>query len=90
MGRPGHLGLLAMRERAELAGGWWRVSATQGGGTEVEHWNGQSWTRVPSANPAGITDAGLSSVACPTKSWCGAVGSYRTDLGSFTLGMRGT
>jgi signal transduction histidine kinase len=34
---PGHLGLLAMRERAELAGGWLRVSSGPTG-TTVEYW----------------------------------------------------
>jgi PAS domain S-box-containing protein len=34
--RPGHLGLAAMRERAELAGGWWRIGPNEGGGTAVE------------------------------------------------------
>jgi PAS domain S-box-containing protein len=34
----GHLGLTAMRERAEVAGGWWRVSSAPGDGTLVESW----------------------------------------------------
>ncbi|MEX2273980.1 MAG: sensor histidine kinase [Actinomycetota bacterium] len=32
----GHLGLSTMRERAELAGGWWRIRSTSGRGTTVE------------------------------------------------------
>jgi signal transduction histidine kinase len=35
---PGHLGFTAMRERAELAGGWWRVASRPGMGTTVEFW----------------------------------------------------
>lgn len=35
---PGHLGLPAMRERAELAGGWLRVDSARGAGTAVEFW----------------------------------------------------
>jgi signal transduction histidine kinase len=35
---PGHLGLTAMRERAELAGGWWRGSSVLGQGTRIEYW----------------------------------------------------
>lgn len=35
---PGHLGLSAMRERAEEFGGWCRVSSLAGGGTIVESW----------------------------------------------------
>jgi PAS domain S-box-containing protein len=36
--RPGHLGLLLMRERARAAGGWCRVESMPGGGTTVEFW----------------------------------------------------
>ncbi len=35
---PGHLGLSSMRERAEMAGGWWRLEARPGRGTVVEFW----------------------------------------------------
>ena len=35
---PGHLGLVAMRERAEMAGGWLRLSSVAGKGTTVEFW----------------------------------------------------
>ncbi|MEX0755297.1 MAG: PAS domain-containing protein [Actinomycetota bacterium] len=35
---PGHLGMSAMPERAELAGGWCRVESTPGTGTTVECW----------------------------------------------------
>lgn len=34
----GHIGLLSMRERAELAGGWLRVRSNIGEGTVVEAW----------------------------------------------------
>ncbi len=33
---PGHLGLVTMRERAELAGGWCRIDTDEGGPTIVE------------------------------------------------------
>lgn len=36
--RPGALGLTAMRERAEMSGGWCRVTSELGGGTKVEFW----------------------------------------------------
>ncbi len=36
--RPGHLGLPDMRERAELAGGWLRITSAPGEGTAVEFW----------------------------------------------------
>jgi signal transduction histidine kinase len=35
---PGHLGLLALRERALLAGGWCEVTSEPGNGTRVEFW----------------------------------------------------
>jgi signal transduction histidine kinase len=35
---PGHLGLLALRERALLAGGWCEVTSEPGNGTKVEFW----------------------------------------------------
>jgi PAS domain S-box-containing protein len=44
--RPGHLGLAAIRERAELAGGWLRIESSAGEGTTVEFW-------VPSEDAAG-------------------------------------
>jgi PAS domain S-box-containing protein len=33
---PGHLGLVSMRERAEMAGGWFRLESEDGRGTVVE------------------------------------------------------
>jgi len=35
---PGHLGLVSMRERAQIAGGWWTVKCPPGGGTTVQFW----------------------------------------------------
>ncbi len=35
---PGHLGLVAMRERAHLAGGWCRIESEPGRGAEVTFW----------------------------------------------------
>ncbi|WP_432837033.1 ATP-binding protein [Dactylosporangium sp. CA-092794] len=35
---PGHLGLVLMRERATLAGGWFRISSVPGSGTTVTFW----------------------------------------------------
>jgi signal transduction histidine kinase len=42
---PGHLGFTAMRERAELAGGWWRVASAPRAGTTVEFWLPARWAR---------------------------------------------
>jgi signal transduction histidine kinase len=33
-----HIGLTSMRERASLAGGWFRIESTNGGGTIAEAW----------------------------------------------------
>ena len=35
---PGHLGLVSMRERAQIAGGWWLIRCPAEGGTVVEFW----------------------------------------------------
>jgi PAS domain S-box-containing protein len=45
--RPGQLGLGAMKERAEIAGGWFRVDSAPGTGTTVEFW-------VPDQEPVEI------------------------------------
>ena len=34
----GHLGLTSMRERAEIAGGWWKLESEPGTGTSVAFW----------------------------------------------------
>jgi signal transduction histidine kinase len=34
----GHLGMTCMRERAQLAGGWWALESRPGLGTVVEYW----------------------------------------------------
>jgi signal transduction histidine kinase len=36
--RPGHLGLAAMRERAEMAGGWLQMESAPGAGAAIEYW----------------------------------------------------
>lgn len=35
---PGHLGLVSMRERAEMLGGWFQIEGKPGAGTVVEFW----------------------------------------------------
>jgi glucose-6-phosphate-specific signal transduction histidine kinase len=35
---PGHLGLTAMRERAQIAGGWWKLESRLGSGTSISFW----------------------------------------------------
>lgn len=36
--KPGHLGVILMRERAEFAGGWFRLDSAVGSGTTVSVW----------------------------------------------------
>ena len=36
--KPGHLGLVSMRERAQIAGGWCSIKSPPGQGTVVEFW----------------------------------------------------
>ena len=35
---PGHLGLLALKERALMAGGWYKIESQLGLGTTIEFW----------------------------------------------------
>jgi len=35
---PGHIGLVALKERAQLAGGWCRITSEPGTGTRIEFW----------------------------------------------------
>ena len=43
---PGHLGLLALHERALLAGGWNKITSEPGLGTSVEFWLPLSESKV--------------------------------------------
>ena len=36
--KPGHLGVILMRERAEFSGGWFRLDSAVGSGTTVSVW----------------------------------------------------
>jgi signal transduction histidine kinase len=38
VGLPGHLGMTAMRERAEMAGGWLKILSRPGSGTSIDFW----------------------------------------------------
>jgi signal transduction histidine kinase len=35
---PGHMGLLAIKERALMAGGWYKIESQPGLGTRIEFW----------------------------------------------------
>jgi hypothetical protein len=57
--------------------------------TLIEHWNGRTWTRVPSPNPGGRNSpSGLTGVAGVTPSSIWAVGSY--GMGSARSPSTGT
>ena len=49
-GRPGHLGLVAMRERATIAGGWWTLDSKPGRGTALDFWLPENGEVDPSTN----------------------------------------
>jgi PAS domain S-box-containing protein len=58
-GQPGHLGLVAMRERATIAGGWWTVESRLGHGTVVDFWLPDDGAAAPPGGyRAEVTDAG--------------------------------
>jgi len=59
--RPGHLGLSAMRERAEIAGGTWSVESNAGVGTRIQAWIPLAFER-PTIPPELLADI----VALPT------------------------
>ena len=51
----------------------------------VEHWNGKSWSIVPSADPKGAIQVSLSDVSCRSTSSCYAAGGYSTPSAGKTL-----
>src|SRR5580704_7900340 len=50
--------------------------------TLAEAWNGTSWTRQPSPDPAGAHGSTLTAVSCPTAPACTAVGSALNAAGT--------
>ena len=60
-----------------------RYATATGASTLAEHFNGNTWGRLPSANPS--TMSSLLAVACPSKRNCFAVGNY--VVGSSTRGL---
>jgi PAS domain S-box-containing protein len=44
----GHMGITSMRERADMAGGWFRIDTTPGRGTRVEFWLPEARASIPS------------------------------------------
>ena len=58
--------------------------------TLAEHWNGTSWSIIPTPNPTDTTAADLNGIACPTPTTCTATGNYFTNDSSYTLTEQGT
>jgi hypothetical protein len=54
-------------------------STQTGANNLVEHWDGTSWTVLPSPNPVGTTVAGFTGVSCVSTTSCTAVGLYDTS-----------
>jgi hypothetical protein len=50
--------------------------------TLVEHWNGSSWSILPSPNLKGVQFSGLFGVSCPSKNNCSAVGVSQAASGT--------
>jgi hypothetical protein len=60
-------------------------SYLNGSGTFVtlaETWNGTSWSREPTPNPAGAMGSFLYSVSCTSAASCTAVGTYNNSAGA--------
>ena len=53
--------------------------------TLVEHWDGTSWSVVPSPNPAGSTVAELDAGSCASPTSCTATGLYDVKTGELPL-----
>lgn len=81
--RPGHLGIAGMRERASMAGGWWRLETGIGKGTVVEFWLPLSGAEEPGfeaafeADPNGSHDPAL----CAGSDGCGPAIAGRSGHG---------
>jgi polyisoprenoid-binding protein YceI len=52
---------------------------TASNSTLAEHWDGTSWTVVPSPDPAGTTVTDFTGVSCASATSCTAVGVYDTS-----------
>ena len=53
--------------------------------TLIEHWNGTSWSIVPSPNPTVQPASALEDVSCPSTNNCFAVGQDQNASGSVSL-----
>ena len=54
-----------------------RPASSRSDWTLTEQWNGSSWKRVASPNPAGGGEYRLNAVSCRSATWCVALGTYQ-------------
>jgi len=79
---PSHLGLTAMRERAQLAGGWCKIESRPGSGTSIS-----MWVSPVQQAPETVAFERSGSPACPghTAGFASRVPGPRRDRGRGTL-----
>jgi hypothetical protein len=65
--------------------GDYRITPSDAERPLAEHYNGHEWSIVPTINPTGSVDAGLSKVSCYGVNECLAVGDYETSTETKTL-----
>jgi hypothetical protein len=56
--------------------------------TMIQHWDGNSWTIVPSQNGLGTLNSSITGVTCTASNDCWAVGWYTNDVAVQTLIQR--
>src|ERR1700722_17097473 len=82
------LGVSAVSPSDVWAAGWYYLTGGEASNTLILHWNGTSWTRVPSPNPVHLGFNALNSVSGLSAAGAWAVGS--TDTGTLILHWNGT
>jgi hypothetical protein len=82
------LGASAVSPSDVWAAGWYYLTGGESSNTLILHWNGTSWTRVPSPNPVHLGFNALNSVSGLSAADAWAVGS--TDTGTLILHWNGT
>jgi hypothetical protein len=82
------LGVSAVSSSDAWAAGWYYLTGGESSNTLILHWNGTSWTRVPSPNPVHLGFNALNGVSGRSAADAWAVGS--TDTGTLILHWNGT
>ena len=82
-------GVSCTSSAACVAVGQYQQNSNLNSSTLAERWNGASWSIVPTPDPPGASDPGLSGVSCTSSAACIAVGSYNnSDDRSFAFAER--